>query len=75
MIWSLAPLGILAVLVAIDWAARRHAGRPWIEPACGCLHPNPENTDPRFASRCRNCGLLWDVFSGQPLDQPRKDPR
>lgn len=69
MIWSLAPLGILAVLVAIDIVAARRDGRPWIEPACSCLHPDPESRDLRFASRCRNCGCLWDVRMGQPLDE------
>lgn len=68
MIWSLAPIGILAVLVAIDWLAGRRAGRSWIEPACQCLHPDPETRDPRFASRCRNCGCLWDAWTGAPLD-------
>lgn len=69
MIWSLAPIGILAVLVAIDIVAARRAGRPWIEPACSCLHPDPASRDLRFASRCRTCGCLWDARMGQPLDE------
>lgn len=73
MIWSLAPIGILAVLVAIDWVVARHAGRPWIEPACGCAHPDPEGREVRFASRCRTCGHLWDVWTGAPLDDTRDD--
>ena len=74
MIWSLAPIGILAVLVAIDWMAARRAGRPWIEPACSCLHPDPESRDLRCASRCRTCGCLWDVWTGAPLDQQGDHP-
>ena len=73
MIWSLAPLGILAVLVAIDWWAQRHRGRPWAYQACTCLHPDPEGDDPAYMHRCRSCGNWWDVFSGQPLHPPRKD--
>lgn len=72
MIWTLAPLLLLAVLVAIDWTAGRRRRRPWVEPACACLHPDPETRDPHYASRCRNCGLLYDVFSGNPIP-PRKD--
>ncbi len=73
MIWTLAPLGILAVLVAIDWAASRWRGQPWTEPACACLHPDPESRDIRFASRCRTCGHLWDVWTGAPLHQRNKE--
>ena len=73
MIWSVAPLGILALLVAIDWAAGRRRERPWAYQACACQHPDPEGDDPHYMHRCRNCGNWWDVFSGQPLDPPRKD--
>ena len=68
MIWSAAPLLILAVLVAIDWAAGRRRGRPWAYQACACLHPDPETRDTRFASRCRTCHCLWDAWTGAPLD-------
>lgn len=71
MIWTLAPLGILAVLVAVDWAAGRWRGQPWAYQACACQHPNPEGDDPLYMSRCRNCGDWFDHWNCQP----RKDPR
>jgi hypothetical protein len=70
VIWTLAPLGILAVLVAIDWAAGRRRGRPWAYQACACLHPDPEGDDPHYMHRCRNCGDWFDHWNCQP---PRKD--
>lgn len=70
MIWTLAPLGILAVLVAIDWWAQRHRNEPWAFMACGCAEPDPEGRDPLYMSRCRNCGNWFDVWNCNP---PRKD--
>lgn len=75
MIWSLTPIGILGLLVVIDWAVARRAGRRWVEPACGCARPDPVSRDARFASRCRTCGCLWDAWTGAPLDHSRQDER